>query len=197
MVRSEYGRLILEGVKKATIRLGIVVPKYYDEVIVHSGGKPIAKVRIVDVIYKKVSQLTDEDAKLDGFRNVDELIKALKEVYGDFSPNDTVTIIKFELIQRLDELKTYDRYYGLSPSDIARIGLRYLRDVLSDDEVKILKVLGSGLSIREATKELYGTIERRWRIRKVVRKVADELVRRGVIRVANKDDVGGVEGAKN
>jgi len=198
MVRSEYGRLILEGVKKATIRLGVVIPKYYDEVIVHSGGRPIAKVRIVDVIYKRVSQLTDEDAKLDGFNNVSELVKALKEVYGDFSPNDTVTIIKFEVIQRLDELKTYDRYHGLSPSDIARIGLRYLKSILNDDEIKILKVLGSGLSIREAAKELYGSVERRWRIRRVVRRVADELVRRGIIRIVDRDYLGGDgEGVKS
>jgi len=180
MVRGEFVKPILEGVKKATIRMGIVVPKY-DEVIIHGGGRPIAKAKITEVVYKKVSELTDADAALDGFKSREELIEALKKVYGRVSPDDVVTIIKFEVIQRLDEVKSDDVYCGLSPSDIARIYLRYLKEHASEEDRKILELLGRGLSIREVAKKLYGSPERRFRVRRVVRKALKELISRGIL----------------
>jgi len=180
MVRGEFVKPLLEGVKKATIRLGIVVPKY-DEVIVHGGGRPIAKAKITEVVYKKVSELTDSDAVLDGFSSREELIEALKKVYGRMSSDDIVTIIKFEVIQRLDEVKSDDVYCGLNPSDIARIYLRYLRESVGDEERKVLELLSRGLSIREAAKRLYGSPEKRFRVRRAVRKALKELISRGVL----------------
>lgn len=180
MVRGEFVKPILEGVKKATIRLGIVVPKY-DEIIIHGGGRPIAKARITEIIHKKVSELTDSDAALDGFSSREELIEALKKVYGRVSPDDVVTIIKFEVIQRLDEVKSDDIYCGLNPSDIARIYLRYLRESAGEEEGKILELLSRGLSIREVAKKLYGSPEKRFRVRRAVRKALRELISRGIL----------------
>ena len=180
MVRGEFVKPILEGVKKATIRLGIVVPKY-DEIIIHGGGRPIAKARITEVIHKKVSELTDSDAALDGFSGREELIEALKKVYGRVSPDDVVTIIKFEVIQRLDEVKSDDIYCGLNPSDIARVYLRYLRESVGEEEGKILELLSRGLSIREVAKKLYGSPEKRFRVRRAVRKALRELISRGIL----------------
>ena len=180
MVRGEFVKPILEGVKKATIRLGIVVPKY-DEIIIHGGGRPIAKARITEVIHKKVSELTDSDAALDGFSGREKLIEALKKVYGRVSPDDVVTIIKFEVIQRLDEVKSDDTYCGLNPSDIARIYLRYLRESAGEEERKILELLSRGLSIREVAKKLYGSPEKRFRGRIAVRKALRELISRGIL----------------
>jgi hypothetical protein len=180
MVRGEFVKPILEGVKKATIRLGIVVPKY-DEIIIHGGGRPIAKARITEVIHKKVSELTDSDAALDGFSSREELIEALKNVYGRVSPDDVVTIIKFEVIQRLDEVKSDDIYCGLNPSDMARIYLRYLRESAGEEEGRILELLSRGLSIREVAKKLYGSPEKRFRVRRAVRKALRELISRGIL----------------
>lgn len=180
MVKGEYVKDILEGRKKATIRLGIVKLKY-DELIVHGGGRPVAKVKVTNVRYKKVKELTDEDAKLDGFRNVAELIAALQKAYGRINPDDYVTIIEFEVVQDLSKLEPEDPYLGLSPADVARLGLRYLKNILSEEEVRILIELTRSNSIRAAALRLYGTIERRWRIRRVLRKVLNELVRRGYI----------------
>jgi hypothetical protein len=180
MVRGEFVKPILEGVKKATIRLGIVVPKY-DEIIIHGGGRPIAKARITEIIHKKVSELTDSDAALDGFSSREELIEALKKVYGRVSPDDVVTIIKFEVIQRLDEVKSDDIYCGLNPPDIARIYLRYLRESAGEEEGKILELLSRGLSIREVAKKLYGSPEKRFRVRRAVRKALRELISRGIL----------------
>lgn len=53
MIRGKYAKKILEDLKKTTIRLGIIRPKY-NEVIIHSGGKPICKAEIIRVDYKKL-----------------------------------------------------------------------------------------------------------------------------------------------
>ncbi|MCD6084489.1 MAG: ASCH domain-containing protein, partial [Desulfurococcales archaeon] len=86
MMRGEYARLLLSGRKKATIRLGKVIPKY-DEVIIHSWGRPIAKAKIVKVVYKRIRELTNEDAWKDGFKTRDELLRELRRVYGGFNDN--------------------------------------------------------------------------------------------------------------
>lgn len=183
MVKGEYVDDILKGRKRATIRLGLVKVKY-DELIVHGGGRPVAKVKVKSVRYKRVRELNDEDARLDGFRSREELLEALRKAYGDIKPDDYVTIIEFDVVQDLTSLEPQDPYLGLEPADIARLGLRYLSDQLSDEEKKVLKDLTSTNSIRATAVRLYGSIERRWRVRKVLRKVLNELLRRGLISTA-------------
>lgn len=184
MLSKKYAELLLNGVKKATIRLGYVIPKH-DEVIIHSGGKPIAKAKIVGVEYKKVRELTDDDAKLDGFNNVSELLKELRRVYNGLHQDDVVSIIKLEVTQRFDKLRSDDMYYGIAPSDIARIGLRYIRDRLNEEDLKILELLGRGYSIREVANMLYGSPLKRLKVRRALRKALRELIKEGIIKPQN------------
>lgn len=180
MVRGEYARLLLMGVKRATIRLGKVVPRY-EEVIIHSWGRPIAKARVVRTYYKRVKELGDEEARLDGFRSREELIRELKRVYGDISGDDLVTVIELEIIQRLDELVSEDPYYGLKPQDIARLALRYLREELGAEERSLLNRLARGESIRQVAMKTTGSPTNRRVIRRVLRKSLSLLVKKGVI----------------
>jgi len=184
MVKGEFVDDILSGRKRTTIRLGRVHVKH-NELIIHGGGRPVAKVRVTNIVYKRVSELTDEDAVKDGFRNRKELLEALRQMYGEFRDDDYVTIIEFEVIQDLSSLEPQDPYLGLEPADIARLGLRYLADILSDEDKRVLKDLTSTNSIRSTAIRLYGSIERRWRVRRVLRRVLSELVRRGLIKVRN------------
>lgn len=174
MIRGAYADKLLAGSKTTTIRLGVFKPKY-DEVIIHGHGRPLAKARIVKVEYKKVSELTDEDARRDGFSSVGELIEALKKVYGKVTASDVVTIIHLEVTQRLDDLPLEDPYMGLEPADIARLALRYLRDDLDEEDVKILEDLTRTNSIRSTAYRLFGSIGKRWRVRKTLRKVVRML----------------------
>lgn len=68
-------------VKTATIRLGKVVPKAC-KVIIHSGGRPIARAVIMGVTYKHIYELADEDARKDGYDSAEQLIKGLEKLYG-------------------------------------------------------------------------------------------------------------------
>jgi len=180
MMRGEYARLLLSGRKKATIRLGKVVPKY-DEVIVHSWGRPVAKARIVRVEYKQVRDLTDEDARKDGFKSKRELLQELRRVYGNFKDSDLVTVIELEVVQRFDKLEPEDPYLGLKPSDVGRLALRYLGDELSREELRILEELAKGRSIRWVAKKMMGSSLNRGRIRKVVRKALTLLIKKEII----------------
>lgn len=174
MVKGNYVDLILKGLKKATIRIGIIKPRY-NEVIVHGGGRPVAKIYIKNVRYKKIRELNDADARLDGFRNKQELLENLKHMYGKISDDDIVTIIEYELIQSLNNLSVEDPYLGLSPADIARIALRYLSDQLSNKEKEILLDLTRTNSIRKTSLNLFKTLNKRYVVRKVLRKAAEML----------------------
>ncbi len=183
MVKGRFVDLILSGRKTTTIRLGRVVPKH-DEIIIHGGGRPVAKAKIKSVVYKRVRELTEEDARKDGYSTVEELIRDLEQVYGRrVSPDDIVTIIEFEVVQTFTDLNPEDVYLGLSPVDVARIAYRYLRRELSEDEKRILDAVLRYRSIREAALKLFGTLNKRWVIRKVLRKCLRRLIEKGILRV--------------
>ena len=99
--KKRYLQMILEGRKRSTIRLGRLVLRDRLLTIVGDRG-PIALARVDEVIYKKVRELTDEDARVDGFRGLIELFRELRRIYGDFSLEDDVTIIRFTVLRRLD-----------------------------------------------------------------------------------------------
>lgn len=188
MIRGKYVEEIIEGRKKTTIRKGIVKPKYR-EVILHGGGKPVAKVLIERVYHKKLCELTDSDALKDGFKSREELIKELKKTYSNISEDDWVTIIEFKVIQRLDNVVESDKYMGLKPVDIARIALRYLDNELSDEEKRVLLELTKTESIRAVTYKLFRDINKRYIVRKILRSVLDKLVSKGVLKKSVRNDV--------
>ena len=95
---EDFTEKILKGEKRATLRLGI---KDYDPgevVIIRAGSEELGHAKIIAVHLKKFSEITEEDARIDGFKNKEELKKELERFYGKF-PSDTVfTQIIFELI---------------------------------------------------------------------------------------------------
>ncbi len=194
MLKGEYVDDILSGRKRATIRLGIVKLKH-NELIVHGGGRPVAKIRVTNVRYKKVSELTDEDAAIDGFRSKEELLEALRRAYGEVRPDDYVTIIEFEVVQRLDQLPVQDPYMGLEPADIARLALRYLPEEFSEEDKRILMELTRSNSIRAVAYRLYRDLGKRWRVRRVLRRALRLLVERGYLK-AKPGVVGGAAGGQ-
>ncbi|NPA85122.1 MAG: ASCH domain-containing protein [Crenarchaeota archaeon] len=178
MVKGKYVDLILSGKKTATIRKGRWVPKF-KELILHGGGRPFAVAEVVDVEYKKLSEITQEEIKEDGFDSKAELVEELRRAYGEISDDDIVTIIRFKVKKKLTELDVKDPYMGLEPVEIARLALRYLE--LNEEDKRILETLVRAGSLREAAIRLYGDIGARWRIRKAVKRALKELVDRKLI----------------
>lgn len=181
MMRKRYAEALLSGLKKATIRLGIVKPRYR-ELILHSSGRPIAKVLVKNIRYKRFYELNDEDAALDGFSSVQELIKDLEKIYGRIPVDNYVTIMELEVLQRFDNVERRDPYYGLKPDDIARIALRYLGDsFFNEEELKILRELTRCSSIRACALKLYSDLSKRYLIRRVLKRAIKILLEKKLI----------------
>ncbi len=96
---AEYVRPIIRGEKVTTIRKGIKsypVGRIVDLTVNYT---PFARARVEKVVVKRVSELTDEDARRDGFSSKDELIQALRKIYGDIRDSDFVTIVHFVVVE--------------------------------------------------------------------------------------------------
>ncbi len=185
MMKKEYGDLILEGRKTSTIRLGYIIPKK-KEIIIHSGGRPIAKALIDEVIHKRLSELNDEDIIREGYSSKKELFRELRKIYGrKVSKDSVVTIIRFHVIERLDQLDISKPYMGLKPRDVAALGLRYLDNELSDEERRVLQVLRETGSIRKTAYTIYGSVEKRFNVRLVLKKVIEKLIMKKILEVGS------------
>lgn len=182
MIKGEYVEKLLSNEKRATIRKGIVKPKY-DEVIIHAGGKPVAKAKIKRVYYKKLKELGEYEAQIEGCNDVDSLIEELKRVYGDLRDDEYFTVIEFEITQRLDKLVIEDPYYGLKPADIARIALRYLNSELTELERRVLLDLTRTNSIRKTAANVFKDINKRGIVRRTLKRALQTLIERRFLRV--------------
>ncbi|RLF86800.1 ASCH domain-containing protein [Thermococci archaeon] len=178
---GKYKDLLLSGKKRATIRVGKVNLKSGDEVLIHSGGYVIGKAKIRKVEKKRVSELTEEDAIMDGFKNKEELLDALKEHYKNIKSDTEVTVVEFEFTKLLDKpiLSADFPYEGNNPVEIAELALKHLKD-LSFEEVALLKLFLQSGSLRKAAYKL-GGLNKRYKIREVLRKAYEELKKMGIM----------------
>ena len=188
MMKKEYAELVLAGAKTATIRLGVVRPKRR-RVLLHSSGKVLAELEITGVEVKRVRDLTDEDAKQDGFQDRRQLIEHLEGIYGRLGGDEKVTVIRFRIARRIEgsEAEEGSKYLGLKPVDVASIALRYRVKLNPKDMVVIRKVAEVG-SIRKAANALFGDPTRRKAIRAALDKALRKLIEAGVIAKKGRDE---------
>ncbi len=184
-IDSKYLRKILRGEKKSTIRLKRKKMAKFSKgetVLINSGGKIVAKALIKDCKAKKVSELSDEDAKKDGFANKDELLRALKKHYRKrLTDNAEVTIIEFEITEKFTEaMEPEIMHYGkYKPKEIAKLALEHLKLEKADELILKMLVENKG-SIRSVARRL-GGLEHRRIVRDVLRKAYEELKEVGII----------------
>ena len=128
LIDGSYKSRILRGDKVTTIRYGDYEVKPGSEVylVITPSDTAIAKARITRGERKKVKELTNEDARLDGFSDVKELLRELNKIYGELYGDDEVTIIGFEITKRFDDGIPLKWLKGLNyrePAEIARLYL--------------------------------------------------------------------------
>ena len=99
--RDEFIPLILSGRKRATIRAERGDIEVGDVVYLTSlsMGRAFGKARITNITRKRVCELSDEDARKDGFRDRYILIEALKSIYGRDVEEMDIYVIEFELVR--------------------------------------------------------------------------------------------------
>ncbi len=98
----EYVRLIKNKRKSSTVRKGKRNFKKGEIVELAINNRPFALAKIVECELKTLGEITDEDAKRDGFKSKKFLVKALRQIYGEISPRDRFTIISFEVLKIMD-----------------------------------------------------------------------------------------------
>lgn len=94
---EDFTEKIRRGEKRATLRLGIKDYRHGERVIVRCGDREIGVAIIKDVRFKKFGEISEEDAKIDGFESREELRSALEKFYGKFEDEQMFTQIIFEL----------------------------------------------------------------------------------------------------
>ena len=182
MFSKKYMQDLLEGRKLATVRLGRVRYRVGDVVLAYCGGLVLGRVRITGVKYKKLIDLTEEDARRDGFANLRDLLKALRQHYPNVRANTPITVITFEWVEKFDVPLSDTEYswgYDKSPQEVARLALEKLK--LSPEERVILEVFLKSGSVRAAARKL-GGLSQRPLVRGVLRHVAEKLVEKGLIK---------------
>ncbi|WP_456365732.1 ASCH domain-containing protein [Thermococcus sp.] len=128
LIDGSYKARILRGKKTTTIRYGDYEARPGGEVylVVTPSDTAVAKLRITGVEKRKVKELTNEDARRDGFSDVRELLGELNKIYGELYGDDDVTIISFEVIKRFEDgipLKWLKALNYREPAEIARLYL--------------------------------------------------------------------------
>ncbi|MCD6538503.1 ASCH domain-containing protein [Candidatus Bathyarchaeota archaeon] len=93
--KKEYKERLLSGRKLTTIRMNTNL-KPRDLVEIVAGGESCGYARIKSIVRKRISEISNKDARRDGFKNKKELLRALKKIYGRITPETKVYIIRFE-----------------------------------------------------------------------------------------------------
>jgi len=171
--KRKYADLLLSGKKRITIRNWTNL-KVGDEVYVHCGGKIIGKAKISAVERKKISELTDEEARLDGFSSREDMLEELERIgYGD-----EVYVIRFDF-EPIESVNPHNMYYG--DADLVEVAEKSLKHLdLEERDRKVLEIFLMYGSIRKAARKLGGS-RKRGEIRKVLRKCYLMLKERSLI----------------
>ena len=98
--KKKYATGLEEGIKTSTIRRNTNL-KEGDIVDIMVGNDVIGTAKIFMVEKKKLKELTLSDAKMDGFKSLKDLKKALKRIYGRKITDETeLYIIRFDFKSR-------------------------------------------------------------------------------------------------
>lgn len=97
-ISKEDMELARRGQKRGTVRLGkLSVSK---EVMDLTDGNISIKIKIVNVDNSRLyEQLTDDDARVDGFSTLEELQKDLRKFYRNIDQRQPMTVIQFALLE--------------------------------------------------------------------------------------------------
>ncbi len=173
--KDKYRELLKSGKKTATIRLQCPFKKG-QEVFVHCGGEIIGTAKIIDVQEKKPEELTEDDAKADGFESLEDLLEELRRLYGN---PEKVYVIRFRFKEFKEGIDPHKMYYGDADLvEIAKLALENLN--LNEADRRILELFVKTGSIRKTAMKL-GSIKKRGIIRKILRRCYNELRKKGLI----------------
>lgn len=102
-LRDEMFDNVRSGVKIATLRKG--KRDYTTGKTILYGNNNCDYINVYEVIYKLLSEITDEDAQQEGYDCKEDLIKIMKHIYEDIAMDAVVTQVFFEYLSTPNKLK--------------------------------------------------------------------------------------------
>lgn len=172
---GKFKEKLLKGEKTITIRLpGKKKFREGETVRIDCGDKILGKAVIKKIYRKKIKELTDDEINRDGLKDRNELIRTLRRLYEQkITPETEVEVIEFEIKEILEEDFYNFHYKGYDILEIAKRGLEFAD--LDEKEKEILEDLLKEKSIRKVALKRFGSLNKRWVIRKILRKIVKGL----------------------
>lgn len=95
-----YEPLILAGQKTQSRRAG---ERFYTvgqelDAFVTETGKPFAKLKVIKVFKQTYADMSDEEGRLDGFKDKADFWSSFVKIYPDITVEDAFTAIEFKII---------------------------------------------------------------------------------------------------
>lgn len=85
-----------QGRKKNTIRNGIRdIVRGSLEFKSSSGSLPAFVVEVIEVLFKKASEITTAELQENGFTDYEHMLSGMKRFYPDFGPASDITLIRW------------------------------------------------------------------------------------------------------
>lgn len=173
-ITGKFKEKIVKGEKRITIRIpGKGRFKEGETIRIDCGDKILGKAVIKKIYRKKIKEISEEEIRKDGLKDRNQLIRVLRKLYRKkINPDTEVEIIEFEIKEILEE-DFYNFYYkGYDILEIARKGLEFDID---EREKEILRDLLKEKSIRKVALKRFGSLNKRWIVRKILRKIVKKL----------------------
>ncbi|HJX23114.1 MAG TPA: ASCH domain-containing protein [Candidatus Bathyarchaeia archaeon] len=95
-----YVANILLGKKTASIRSNVRGLKIDSVIPFTANGRRFAKARIKEIRPVRFQDLSEEDAKRDGFENLQELREGLSQFYKKLKPNSRLFAVRFQVVEK-------------------------------------------------------------------------------------------------
>lgn len=96
-LNSEFVELVKTGYKESTVRKGRRSVQAGSNLVLTDGSENQVAVHVTNVKMKRFDELTEPDARRDGFDSLEHLLEALKSIYPQINSRDLVTVISFVL----------------------------------------------------------------------------------------------------
>ncbi|MEM4588284.1 MAG: ASCH domain-containing protein [Nanopusillaceae archaeon] len=178
-----YRNALISGKKRITIRITKPNLRKGDIFIAHCGGKVIGKFKVTNVYTKKLREITEEEAKLDGFESKERLIKELKKYYPKIKEDTEIFVIEFEPVEIFKkEISSEDFAWGGKKINLIELAKLILEkdESLTQKQKELLKILIEEKSLRKAALRL-GSLNKRTIFRKILREGYKRLKEKGYI----------------
>lgn len=100
LFKAEHVEPILTGQKTQTRRVG---KKRWNVGSIHQArlsyyAKPFARLRILSVRQERLGNISEKDARREGYESIEEYQEVFERIYGRWIPDKIVWVIDFEVI---------------------------------------------------------------------------------------------------